>query len=874
MKNKSVIRQNVISIFCIAIIVTAVMLMVYFLRGMYPFGELTIAKSDLAQQFIPEDFYYLWDVLHGKANLFFTWQVGSGIDLFGVASHRAFLSPLNIFLFFSSRKNLLYYSDIMLIIKMVCVAISMFIYSGKYRVTCLFRVAGSVIYAFGAASVVYYTIYFPIDAAFILPLVMIGMDQIFTNESRKCRPLLFILICAYMLIIDIYSGFLTLMFLFLTGFLKSIFSDIELQKKKEQTLIFILSVFCAVMISAIISYPALMSILNSARNTAQTGLFQTYYNLLCAGQNEVEDKGVLLINMTFPIWLICRSLLYKRNDGKVFIYHRILDILLISSIFIPATELLWHGGSRIYFPVRYIYVISFALIDHMYVILAYTENDIEKADGNIVSISLLKFIKIAAGFILLGLAGFLVIRIWEFYIGCSFCNTLGNRTALVAIAVCMCGIYSLCLHFNKSRYLVYFIILEIVCSTTYIMTGDVDSAQYIKDSQVISDSLNEKDYTSGRIKNYDHSLNDDYAFVMGRTSIANYAHAIDKNLQPTFKNLGYSSAWTRLEDVGGTVFSDALLNYRYMIGTHDLNKELYDIRENIVTEGSDYQLYEPKYSLPFTIFDSEIMNRGFGSDLFENQNILYADLINENDKIITDVTGLVSGDTLLCRADGKCVLYMYCDEAYEGQVKLSVNGQNVKWNDKIYPSTFDNAIVNLGYFENKNIKIDIENINAEKNSGLHFGLLNLSKLQKLSDYETNAGKMTAMNYSGLEINIDYNALKNGYILIPIVYNNGWNCKVNGQNTVCISNYGFISIPVSTGNNHIKVCYRSPYLMIGGGITALGLVLGIFLIYAVRCEYRKLQCENAVYFIYRVSFIFVIIIMYIIPAFTYFLLYLY
>ena len=134
--------------------------------------------------------------------------------------------------------------------------------------------------------------------------------------------------------------------------------------------------------------------------------------------------------------------------------------------------------------------------------------------------------------------------------------------------------------------------------------------------------------------------------------------------------------------------------------------------------------------------------------------------------------------------------------------------------------------------------------------------------------------MTAMNYSGLEINIDYNALKKGYILIPVVYNNGWKCKVNGQNAVCIPNYGFITIPVSIGNNHIEVHYRSPYLITGGGITVLGLVLGIFLLYAVRCEYRKRQFENTVYFIYHVSFIFVIIVMYIIPAFTYFLLYLY
>lgn len=54
----------------IIFIVCVIILPVYYQKGIYPFGDGTIAYGDMAQT-IPIQIFYMWDILHGKANPFF-----------------------------------------------------------------------------------------------------------------------------------------------------------------------------------------------------------------------------------------------------------------------------------------------------------------------------------------------------------------------------------------------------------------------------------------------------------------------------------------------------------------------------------------------------------------------------------------------------------------------------------------------------------------------------------------------------------------------------------------------------------------------------------------------------------------------------------
>ena len=86
----------------------------------------------------------MWDVLHGKANAFFSWNSGFGINLSGVAAEQAYLSPLNLFIIFSARENLLNFTNILFLIKLICIAIAMYSYLRKYKVTSISKIGASV----------------------------------------------------------------------------------------------------------------------------------------------------------------------------------------------------------------------------------------------------------------------------------------------------------------------------------------------------------------------------------------------------------------------------------------------------------------------------------------------------------------------------------------------------------------------------------------------------------------------------------------------------------------------------------------------------------------------------------------------------------
>ena len=108
------------------LIAVALLSVVFAIRGVFPFGEGSIAYFDLADQFIPQ-YYHLHDVLHGKSALFFSWNTALGINMAGVAGRSAFLSPVNLLFFLLvPRDAILPAMSFFLMLKMALIALSAF----------------------------------------------------------------------------------------------------------------------------------------------------------------------------------------------------------------------------------------------------------------------------------------------------------------------------------------------------------------------------------------------------------------------------------------------------------------------------------------------------------------------------------------------------------------------------------------------------------------------------------------------------------------------------------------------------------------------------------------------------------------------------
>src|SRR5574344_1625586 len=75
------------------LLVTSILLIVYLIKGIYPFGTNSIVQGDFGQGYVPS-YYYLWDVIHDGAGLFWNFNLSTGSNMYGAFVLNALFSPL------------------------------------------------------------------------------------------------------------------------------------------------------------------------------------------------------------------------------------------------------------------------------------------------------------------------------------------------------------------------------------------------------------------------------------------------------------------------------------------------------------------------------------------------------------------------------------------------------------------------------------------------------------------------------------------------------------------------------------------------------------------------------------------------------------
>ncbi len=860
-------KQTIIDLLVITSIISVLILMVYYQKGIYPFGSETVAYADMMQQTIPENLYYMWDVLHGKANAFFSWNSGFGINISGATSEQAYLSPLNFFIIFSSRDNLLNFINILLIIKIVCIAIAMYYYLGKYKIDRLHKVGVSILYAFGSSSLIHYNIMFVMDMAFLLPMIMIGYDRIF--EKKKCD--LFIAICTFCLIENVYMSFMVLLFILINSGVHLIFVTKEKENKGEYAFLLGISVLISVALSAIITFPALLAISKSSR--VQTAFFETYLKAIESmwSSKDWNMAKYMLINLSFPSIVCIYNLVLRKIKKKYVGKNLLMIIIMLIPMIVSGTELLWHGGSRVDWPVRFSFLIAFVIIDCSMLLLQDMDN--EATEGK-KSWLICIFAAILGLLCSKGVYSLLIklpdIEAYkELICLCIICFAIVGYVFVLLSKMRRMGVFSFILLFELSIMSYLFLAPDMYKTSEY-------SVGILEDAQGINLKLNEESVPFERIKNYDGNIsNVNYSLVMGKESLANFIHVIDAAFQPAIRKWGYSTHYTRLLDTGGTIFSDTLLGIKYVIGGTELSNLLFEnISEYDGTRDIHYYLYKNKYDIPLISYIADNLEELSDNDLFRNQNIIFRAVTGASEDLIKGYIDIKADESTIVEVENKKVLYMYS----EGNQKISikVEGKDIvvpsmqDVNNRNYPSNFNNNLIYLGCFENQTVTIDFANV--QNVNGIHLGLLDVELFEKgIEKINNELRQNTKISRNNTGVKIELNSSREGYIFVPILFDEGWNCKINGNRESIQDAFGFLKIHVQEGENLIHLQYIPQGRQIGLVITIVGIIgcLVFFKIYAnsVHGIYMK-YIYNVSYFLLMSLFVSILILFYFIPIIKY------
>lgn len=206
-----------------------VILLVYFCYEIIPFGDRTIYRMDLYHQYGPL-FTELYDRLVSGESLIYSWNTGLGSSFLG-NFYNYLSSPISLIVLIFGHKNTFEAVAAMIAIKCVLSSMSMANYLKKSQdINSLYGSAFGVLYAFCGYFIAYYWNVMWIDAMYILPFIILGIERII--DTGKTRTYFFALILA--IFSNYYIGFMLCIFSCIYFIYYYVCSLDEISKKKKR----------------------------------------------------------------------------------------------------------------------------------------------------------------------------------------------------------------------------------------------------------------------------------------------------------------------------------------------------------------------------------------------------------------------------------------------------------------------------------------------------------------------------------------------------------------------------------------------------------------------------------------------------------------
>lgn len=852
----SFIKRNK-EVFIAPLITMLILFIIYALKGVYPFGDRSIAYYDMPLQYVPM-YHHTFDFLHGKAPAFFDWYNGCGADYVSDVTNYCF-RPLNIFFLFVKRGDLLYSMGFFLMIKLMLSSATMSFYLKKsYNNGFLINTAMALMYTFGGYSLQNHINIHFVDLLIFFPLFMMALDHMLKNA----KPFWYTFAATYMLLINSYLTAMVFIFtlLYSAGYILFMQNDNRTRGKTAANLgIYTL---LALLIASVFLLPAVNKLSNSTRVTNND---VSYFNIILTREGEFDvQKQFMLFGSEFGVAALALTIFMAQqkkqkldNDTK---FRAYLAALLLIPIVSEGCNLLWHMGSYSHFPYRFGFILSFVFID---VLARFLSKHNEEAPIKSVrkpaaatAAKALALLITAAQVVLLTVMCYKLsyqsVPDSDSYIFYGFLLILSLMAAFLVL--CFCG--------KKMR--------TAVLITLAVMQSGIGSYGFIAprkftvkpDSYMLVEKsdFDVPDDNISRIKQLNFTSAPNYQQYIGLPSLSDWTLHISEGYWKSNIFLGYSHQYTDTYDNGGTAFSDALLNVKQAFATRDYDDALYTLAH----KKDNVNIYDCKYTLPFGILIPDTLpDLSYESDtsVFENQNEVYKAITGTDEELIsvhslTDVIvdeksefeiTLKTPNVYAASIEIKepSVLYAYTKDV-DLSYQFIVNGEKVYFpyrtldDNTVYPGPKDNGIIYIGSFDNEKIKLSVA-AKDDDTSKLCFGVMSIPKLEKLCSSYSDGAHAYDVEASGTSLSMKVDDPQGRTLFLPLEYNKNWRVKVNGSkaDVTPVLNGSFMAIKLGSENAEIEMDYI-PY----DNIHYLFITLAALAAFAVLMVLRKKKHDPA------------------------------
>lgn len=818
------------------------------LKGLYPFGKQTVDYADLSAML--SSFYaHFYDVLHGEKSYFFDWYTALGVNMSFASSGGSIFSVFNLFLFLIPRNKILESFSFYLLMQMGWMSVSMYFYlHRRFRADRLITCMAAVGYGICGFVLMNYTMISWLDYAVYVPLILYYAEEVFKTGRMKGLILWLSLALAG----NFYLSAMILLFMFLEAGLY-----VLLYRPERGVAKLALSVLASGLLSAFATVPQVLQTLSSSRfqNGGTGSPLDTYREILSGGAGGYATRWWVLLGVSLAAAVILKGFckdLKERSRRLILVAGSLLFVLL--SLLFEGIAMLWHMGSYDNYPMRYGFLVYFVFAAAL---CAY-EPEVITAEDQISFrkqkwlpvLGILTVILVAAG------------RWWYVsHPGLRVSNVL-HLTFLTMGGAFL--VYLFLAVFKKGRFLktaVFLWAAEIlfygvltVGQPNYI-TGFSEEPEHEGESVRICGQLYDSFDLSAeridRIKNPDESLNVNYGIYIKQPTLSNLTHLLSPSMQSNARRLGYSIHFTRLLDAGGTVLSDALLNIKHILSRNPQDSDLYRLEkeaevvtDHLSNETASYGLYACRYTIPFgsvQISDPEAESIRTAPDMVTLCNALYAAALPggataSQERPFAEFaacdaqTPCDAGTELHLNTEGHRVLYLYapCTDAEHRNLEILVNGEPVcipsirETDNTLYPAHFNNNTICLGAFRDETVDVFLKMDAQIKDYPIRMFTLDLDQLGTLCDLLKDRGAEYDAGSHTLTLT---QTAEDAYLLIPVSYDAGWSCTVNGQERKPLNLMDlFMMIPADPGEDRVELTYHPQGFFTGIALSVAGLLL--------------------------------------------------
>ena len=828
----------------LAVLVTFIFLiLVAVIMSVAPFGPNSFSTIDSMHQYIP--FYAeLREKLQNGQGLFYSWNIGMGQNFLALATYYL-ACPINLLIVFFTRQGI-YSAFTFFVIFKICFSAGAFGYwlsrrrggnpSNNWLIT-----AFSIAFALNNYMLGYHWNVMWLDCIMVLPLIILGMERIFRNES----PRMYILSFFYAFFCNYYIAFIICVFVVLWFLAHSHRSVGAFFRKTGAFICYSVLAGGMAAVGLVTAFMGIMQTQSAGKGFPEFSWYGDFVKLLKQHffltepiDTQSFDGGLNAYCGTFTVLLF---FLYLFNN-RISVGERIRKLLLLAFLMFSfnntVMNFFWHGFHDQYgIPNRFSFVYIFVLLTVAYdALMRLRQTPVWS----------------------LAVAGILSL-LFYFY-----CYKAGDPSGIVSgkwmtiITFALISVMFMFLLFRQRGIMKLKVTSVILCClfSVEILTNaalgyyklDVASGGYYSEYEAdladATEYIDAKDEMEGTLfSRSDLAMTRmlDEATYMGMHSIGTFCSTVNGQLVRTMGRLGCYEGANEFLFYGGNPVLNMLINLQYTY-VHGPDYAGIAGREEPVYDNATVKVYESPRVLPIGYMaDGDILSWNPESSDRYTGITNFAKALSGVSAAYIRLSPTIASAGEHCKTwvnDGSPHLINFKRDGSGKKLKVTAiffveesgihvidtklsGGKKVRYklndvemgNARYQSQLFDLGELNAG----DKVELTVEFNDDASESGtisLYDYLLNEDAYNEIYDTLSDEGlKVTYVRDGKLDGTVT--AKKDGILFTSIPYDEGWTAEVDGNKAEIISlGDSFVGLKLTEGTHEIKLRYVSPGFKLG------------------------------------------------------------